>query len=109
MGTRVEADVTRRWVANVRNRNWCTLACALGAGLLATVALSGCGNGNASVSGRLTLDGAPLASSERVRVTVMFCPEGGGVPAAALADGDGRYRLSTGAQMGLAPGDYVVV
>jgi hypothetical protein len=71
--------------------------------------LEGCGGAAASVSGKLTLDGQPLAGNDRVRVTIMFYPQAGGVPAAALADEQGRYSLSTGSQVGLAPGDYVVV
>jgi hypothetical protein len=77
--------------------------------LLLTAVLTGCGDGSASVSGRLTLDGQPLAGSNQVRATVMFYPESGGAPAAALADEQGRYRLATGARMGLAPGNYLVV
>jgi hypothetical protein len=61
------------------------------------------------VSGTLTLDGQPLAASDTVRVTIMFYPEGGGAPAAALADTNGRYELSTGGQMGIAQGRYVAV
>jgi hypothetical protein len=39
----------------------------------------------------------------------MFYPEGGGAPAAAVADDVGRYQLATGAQTGLAPGKYTVI
>jgi hypothetical protein len=39
----------------------------------------------------------------------MFYPESGsGAPAAGIVDESGRYRLSTGRQDGIAPGDYVV-
>jgi hypothetical protein len=80
-----------------------------GVWLCLITALAGCGGSAASVSGKLTLDGQPLAANNRVRVTVMFYPRAGGVPAAALADDAGRYSLSTGSHVGLAPGEYVVV
>jgi hypothetical protein len=76
---------------------------------LALIACAGCGNGLSSVSGKLTLDGQPLARSEQVQVTIMFYPEsGGGAPAAGMVDESGRYSLSTGRQDGIAPGDYLV-
>jgi hypothetical protein len=78
-------------------------------GLVVLCVLSGCGGGPASVSGNLTLDGKPLAGGNQVRVTIMFYPESGGAPAGAVADEAGRYQLATGAQMGLAPGKYIVL
>lgn len=73
------------------------------------VVLAGCGSSTASVSGSISLDGQPLVGSETVRVTVMFYPESGdGAPAAAKVDQSGRYTLSTGAQAGVAPNNYVV-
>ncbi len=71
--------------------------------------LTGCGGGPSSVSGNVTLDGQPLAGKDQTRVTIMFYPESGGAPAAALADEYGGYSLATGAQKGLAPGNYVVI
>jgi hypothetical protein len=76
--------------------------------LFLTVVLTGCGGSASSVSGTVTLDGRPLGGSQSVRVTVMFYPESGGAPAAARADARGGYVLSTGAQQGLASGNYVV-
>jgi hypothetical protein len=81
----------------------------IGFALLPVVVLSGCSDGSANVSGRLTLDGQPLAGNNRVRATIMFYPESGGAPAAALADESGRFQLATGAKVGLAPGGYAVV
>ncbi len=76
------------------------------AGLLS---LAGCGNGLASVSGQVTLNGSPLAASETVRGTVYFFPEGGtGVPAVGLVDAEGEYSLSTGSEGGVSPGAYLV-
>lgn len=86
--------------------SWPRAACSI---LVMSVALTGCGNGLSSVSGDLTLDDQPLAGSDRVRATIMFYPESGGAPAAALADESGGYVLSTGAQDGLAPGNYLVI
>jgi hypothetical protein len=77
--------------------------------ILLSITMSGCGNGLSSVSGRITLDGKPLAGSKSVRVMIMFYPESGtGAPAAAIADESGDYVVSTGSQSGLAPGNYVV-
>lgn len=77
--------------------------------LFALTVMLGCGNSLPTVSGRLTLDGQPLAASDTVRVTIMFYPEGGGAPAAALADSSGRYELATGGREGIAAGRYVAV
>ncbi len=80
-----------------------------GTALLLALLVVGCNDGRSSVSGKLTLDGKPLAKTENVQITVMFFPESGnGVPAAAVADESGRYALSSGAKSGLAPGKYVV-
>lgn len=77
---------------------------------LAALAVAvGCGGGLPTVSGKLTLDGQPLAASDTVRVTIMFYPESGGAPAAALVDSSGRYELATGATEGIAPGRYIAV
>jgi hypothetical protein len=71
--------------------------------------VAGCGNGLSKVSGRITLDGKPLVGAKDVAVTVMFYPESGrGAPAAGLADENGDYYVSTGAKVGLPPGNYVV-
>jgi hypothetical protein len=84
------------------------------AGLLsvmaACVALSGCGNGLAQVSGQVTLDGQPLRGGKGdVRVTVQFQPvEGIGATAIGLADENGNYEIATGSQNGIRPGDYFV-
>jgi hypothetical protein len=72
-------------------------------------ALNGCGNGLSHVSGQVTLDGQPLRGGGDVRATVKFQPASGTGPAAmALVDGNGNYSLSTGSQVGVPPGDYVV-
>lgn len=71
--------------------------------------LPGCGESLPTVEGNLTLDGQPLAASDTVRVTIMFYPEGGGAPAAALADSSGHYELATGAKEGVAEGRYIAV
>lgn len=73
------------------------------------LAFTGCGGDWSSVSGKLSLDGKPLASGENRQVTLMFQPEsGGGPPAAAQVDSSGYYTLSTGSRGGLPPGNYVV-
>src|SRR5215212_5563085 len=78
---------------------------AIGAGLLA---LGGCGNGLAQVTGLVTLDGQPLHGGKGdTRVTVQFQPvDGVGANAVGLAGEDGRYKIATGSQTGIRPGDY---
>ncbi|MEM1303994.1 MAG: hypothetical protein AAGG46_03820 [Planctomycetota bacterium] len=73
------------------------------------VTLVGCGNGLATVSGRITVDGEPIAVSESVNGRILFFPDGGtGAPAVGALDSDGEYSVSTGSQDGLLPGPYVV-
>jgi len=65
-------------------------------------AASGCGTSEATVSGEVTLDGAPLRSG-----VVTFHPKAG--PAAyGRIQTDGSYTLSTGDKTGLQPGNYRV-
>ena len=74
------------------------------------IALAGCGNGLAQVSGVVTLDGQPIhGGSGDTRVTVQFQPASGtGSTAIGLADEHGVYAMSTGSQNGIPPGEYVV-
>jgi hypothetical protein len=70
---------------------------------------SGCGNGLASVSGAVTLDGQPVIGGPDKYGTVSFSREGGGgATGVAIIDGSGRYELKTGAQSGIEPGAYQV-
>jgi hypothetical protein len=69
----------------------------------------GCGNGLASVSGTVTLDGEPIAGGSDVRGTVTFYRQDGtGTPAVGIIDSDGRYEMSTGSTDGVPPGEYAV-
>jgi hypothetical protein len=71
---------------------------------LVAILLSGCGKGHhASVSGIVTLDGAPLRLG-----TVSFYPEHGGAVAYGSIGKDGHYRVRTGTDDGLTVGDYLV-
>src|SRR6185295_9374882 len=75
----------------------------------ACVAFCGCGNGLAQVSGLVTLDGQPIGAKSDVRVTVQFQPvDGKGATAIGLADERGIYKIATGSQTGIRPGDYYV-
>jgi hypothetical protein len=67
------------------------------------VAFAGCGGKPATVSGVVTLDGKPLE-----RGSVGFTPISGGMRAAGVIDGEGRYTLSTNRDMGLEIGEYAV-
>ncbi|HEY4234111.1 MAG TPA: hypothetical protein VGM76_11835 [Lacipirellulaceae bacterium] len=74
------------------------------------LALSGCGNDLAQVSGQITVDGQALhGGSGDVRVTVKFQPVSGfGADAMGIADENGNYFLGTGSKTGIPPGDYYV-
>jgi hypothetical protein len=82
---------------------------AIASMLLAATALCGCGRNLSQVSGVVTLDGQPLRGGDDVRATVCFQPSSGsGTVAMGLLDEHGRYRLSSGSQEGVVPGEYVV-
>jgi hypothetical protein len=71
--------------------------------------LVGCGSNLSSVSGTVTLDGKPLAGSDKLSGTVQFSPEDGrGTIAVGNLDQSGRYNLSTGSRVGVLPGKYLV-
>jgi hypothetical protein len=74
--------------------------------LLATGLLVGCsGSNSATVSGTVTLDNQPLPGAN-----VSFYPaDEKNAPAYGQTDAQGRYSLSTGADTGLAPGQYIAV
>lgn len=78
-----------------------------GVGLLAValaVTAIGCGGKyESSVSGSVTLDGAPLPIG-----TVTFAPVGEGTIAHGRIDEGGDYALRTGREEGLKAGDYRV-
>ena len=61
--------------------------------------LSGCGKYESSVSGVITLDGAPVP-----RGTVKFIPEQSGPSAYGLIGSDGSYAIMTGARRVLSRG-----
>ena len=77
--------------------------------LLALSSVTGCGDGLATVSGTVTLDGKPIAGGHRMYGTVNFYPESGsGVPAVGIIDESGRYELRSGSREGVEPGAYLV-
>ena len=74
---------------------------------LLTITLAGCGGKHgAKVSGTVSLDGEPLPTG--CVGTVAFIPTGGGPPATGMIDDSSGYRLSTGRDKTLPPGDYNV-
>lgn len=79
-------------------------ACRFASLALSVVFLAGCGGAQfGSVSGKVTLDGEPLAGA-----TVEFSPEGGS-PAYGVTDEQGRYTLLFSAdQKGAAVGQHRV-
>jgi hypothetical protein len=75
-----------------------THAIALGLALMV-----GCGDSQPTLTGVVTLDGAPLTTGN-----IAFLPTGEGAGASATIGSDGSYDVRTGSVRGLAPGDYVV-
>jgi hypothetical protein len=71
--------------------------------MLSLLLLAGCGAHESAVTGKVTIDDAPLTSG-----TVAFYPQGGGAAAYGSIQSDGTYTLETGAAGGLAAGVYVV-
>ncbi len=72
---------------------------------LMLVAIAGCGAPYASsVSGLVTVDGAPITTGG----TVTFHPPGDGAVAYGVIDASGRYTVNTGATAGMTPGEYLV-
>jgi hypothetical protein len=66
--------------------------------------VTGCGGTyDSSVTGVITLDGAPLP-----RGTVKFIPEQSGPSGYGLIGSDGSYEIMTGREAGLKSGRYVV-
>jgi len=83
---------------------------ALTAICAALLAFGGCGNDLSQVTGLVTLDGQPLHGGKGdTRVTVQLQPvDGVGANAVGLADEEGKYKIATGSQVGIRPGDYYV-
>jgi hypothetical protein len=75
---------------------------AVAAGL-AALFIAGCG-GLVGVEGVVTVDGRPVDKG----TLVFFAPLGDTRPAEALVQDEGRYRLRTGDQFGVMPGEYKV-
>jgi hypothetical protein len=69
---------------------------------------TGCGNGLASVSGTVTLDGQSVGGADKQGTVSFYRESGGGAPAIGIIDETGRYTLRTGAQEGVEPGTYLV-
>jgi hypothetical protein len=77
--------------------------------VLATLAIPGCGDSSASVSGTVTLDGVPVEGGPDLYGTVAFYREdGSGAPAVGIIQKKGHYELATGTKQGLEPGSYIV-
>ncbi len=70
---------------------------------------TGCGNNLSQVTGVVTLDGQPLKGGSGVHATVFFQPVSkAGTAAVGVVDKNGVYKLSTGSQSGITPGEYLV-
>jgi hypothetical protein len=104
MDSAVIASATRAAIGN------CSLSRRLGTLFLlfAAAAIGGCGDGLASVTGMVTIDGQPIAGGPDVHAMVCFSPVGGGPPGIGTIDAAGRYSISTGTAAGIRPGKYLV-
>jgi hypothetical protein len=72
--------------------------------LVACLALCGCGGSyDSTVTGMVSLDGAPLP-----RGTVKFLPDQSGPAAYGVIAADGKYSVTTGREAGLPAGAYTV-
>ena len=72
--------------------------------VLVTMAAAGCGgSGLQSVSGKVTIGDKPLTTGN-----VSFHRVGGGAMGTATIQSDGSFTVKTGAQTGLAPGEYQI-
>lgn len=89
------------------SRDWRLVPCAVS--VLIAFSLSGCGSDLSQVSGVVTLDGQPLRGGDDIRATVTFQPtSNAGTTAVGLLNENGQYRLSTGSEEGVLPGEYYV-
>jgi hypothetical protein len=85
------------------------LGCRLIASCFLLFITQGCQQHPTTVSGRVTLDGRPLAVPSDSRGTIVFHPEGGsGTISSGLLDSTGQFRLATGSSRDIAPGKYSV-
>ncbi len=74
----------------------------------ATLFVAGCGNGLASVSGTVTLDGQVITGADKNGTVAFYRESGGGTPAVGFLDQSGHYSLKTGSADGIEPGVYKV-
>ena len=75
-------------------------------GIIALAAIAGCGKRGpylASVTGKVTLDGKPVANA-----IVTFAPMDGGVASTGITDSDGTYRLGCHLGEGALVGQHLV-
>ena len=78
---------------------WKILSCCL----VGLFLLTGCGSDAATVSGKVTLDGKPLAKGN-----IAFYSGGSAALATGSINSSGNYTLQTGTDKGLTPGNYQV-
>lgn len=62
----------------------------------------------ATVSGKITIDGNDIPSTDGVTGNVVFYPISGGAAAFGSIAPGGKYNVSTGTTKGLEPGEYKV-
>lgn len=80
----------------------CAAMVCLGFAIL-VAGVAGCGSSYPSVTGKVTLDGAPLTAG-----TMAFHPPNTAGVGYATIQSDGSFAARTGGQTGLAPGKYKV-
>lgn len=73
----------------------------LASGLL--IGFAGCGGAGSKVSGKVTIDGAPLKMGD-----ISFSPVQAGPAATGKIDANGNYTVRMGTSAGIPPGSYKV-
>lgn len=100
---RTSVDLLTNW------RTYFVNSCVLLSALGAVCIVSGCDNGMATVTGTVSMDGAPVAAVNEVKGTVTFFREdGSGVPLVGLLEDEGFYEAKAGAGTQIQPGNYLV-
>jgi hypothetical protein len=75
---------------------------------VATLFVTGCGNGMSSVTGAVTLDGQTITGADKNGTVTFYRESGGGAPSVGIIDQSGHYTLKTGSSDGIEPGVYRV-
>lgn len=82
---------------------WQQTRALVGVGIMMLSAVGCGGSSESTVQGVVTLDGNPLSDG-----SIAFIPSAGGSQAYGTIRGSGEYKIYTGRELGLPPGEYKV-